>query len=333
MINRMKLGLIGAAAAASALLSLSVAAQDRATLATAMAISYVPSRAAVDFGWFKAEGLDLDIKVIVGGNDAIQGLASGTLEFGESSHAQFLAAVSKDLPIVAIGLNSYGFLGKLIAAPRHAKLSNLEDFKGKRIGIQVGTGVHTVFLMALERNRFNPADFTITNIRVNDMPAAMQSDTFDAVLAWDPAALRIVQSGRGKEVISASKFEDLADVTYPFMILTTQKMIRERPQTVQRYLNGFQRGQRFVMQDRKGAVAVYRKYLPAQVAEKMSDAELEAQIYGASRFDRLAPNERDLNDLKRTAEFLVREKKLQKVPDLETATNFTFARKATTRGN
>jgi hypothetical protein len=80
-------------------------------------------------------------------------------------------------------------------------------------------------------------------------------------------------------------------------------------------------------------VAVYRKYLPAQVAEKMSDAELEAQIYGASRFDRLAPNERDLNDLKRTAEFLVREKKLQKAPDLETATNFTFARKAATRGN
>src|SRR5690606_23330023 len=100
------------AAVASVLLPLSVAAQDQATLATAMAVSYVPSRAAADFGWFKAEGLDLNIKVIVGGNDAIQGLASGTLEFGESSHAQFLAAAAKDLPIVAIGLNSYGFLGK-----------------------------------------------------------------------------------------------------------------------------------------------------------------------------------------------------------------------------
>jgi NitT/TauT family transport system substrate-binding protein len=333
LINSKKSGLICAAAFASFLLPLSLAAQDRATLATAMAISYVPSRAAVDFGWFKAEGLDLDIKVIVGGNDAIQGLASGTLEFGESSHAQFLAAASKDLPIVAIGLNSYGFLGKLIAAPRHASLSSLEDFKGKRIGIQAGTGVHTVFLMALERNRLNPGDFTITNIRVNDMPAAMQSDTFDAVLAWEPAALRIVQSGRGKEVISASKFEDLADITYPFMILTTQKMIRERPQTVQRYLNGFRRGQQFVMQDRKGAVAVYRKYLPAQVSEKMSDAELEAQIYGASRFDRLAPGERDLGDLKRTADFLVRLKTLQKAPNLETATNFSFAQKAAARGN
>jgi hypothetical protein len=87
------------------------------------------------------------------------------------------------------------------------------------------------------------------------------------------------------------------------------------------------------MQDRKGAVAVYRKYLPAQVSEKMSDAELEAQIYGASRFDRLAPGERDLGDLKRTAEFLVRLKTLQKAPNLETATNFSFAQKAAARGN
>lgn len=333
MINRFNIGLLFAAAVASGLAPLSVAAQDKATLATATAISFVPSRAGVDFGWFKAEGLDLDIKMIAGGNDAIQGLASGTLEFGESSHAQFLAAAAKDLPIVAIGLHSYGFLGKMVAAPRHANLTNLADFKGKRIGVQVGTGVHTVFLMALERNGLNPSDFTITNIRVNDMPAAMQSDTFDAVMAWDPAGLRIVQSGRGKEVISATKFEELADITYPFMILTTEKMIRERPQTVQRYLNGFIRGQRFVTSDRKGAVAIYRKYLPAQVAAKASDADLEAQIYGASRFDRLVPSEGDLSDLKRTAEFMVRQKTLQKAPNFDTAMNLTFARKAASRGN
>lgn len=331
MINRLRMVVLCTAAMAAGLAPLCVAAQDRATLATATAPSFIPSRAGVDFGWFKEEGLDLEIKMIAGGNDAIQGLASGTLEFGESSHAQFLAAAAKGLPIVAVGLHSYGFLGRMIAAPRHARLSSLADFKGKRIGVQVGTGVYTVFMMALERNGLNAGDFTITNIRVNDMPAAMQSDTFDAVMAWDPAGLRIEQSGRGKEVISAVKFEELADITYPFMILTTEKMIRERPQTVQRYLNGFARGQRFMMSDRKGAVATYRKNIPAQVAAKASDAELEAQIYGASRFDRLAPNERDLGDLKRTAEFMVRQKTLQKAPDLDTATNFSFARKATAR--
>jgi ABC-type nitrate/sulfonate/bicarbonate transport system substrate-binding protein len=287
----------------------------------------------VDFGWFKAEGLDLEIKMVTGGNDAIQALAGGAVEFGESSHAQYLAAAAKNLPVVAIGLHSYGFLGRLIAATRNANLTSLADFKGKRIGAQAGTGVYTVLLMAMEHNRLKPSDFTITNIRVNDMPAAMQSDTFDAVLAWDPAALRIIQSGRGKEVITSTQFEELADITYPFMILTTEKMIRERPQTVQRYLNGFARGQKFMINDRKGAVAIYRKYLPAQVTANVSDAELESQLYSASRFDRLVPNERDLNDLKRTAEFMVRQKTLEKAPSFDSAMNLTFARNATARGN
>jgi ABC-type nitrate/sulfonate/bicarbonate transport system substrate-binding protein len=330
--NRFLVGVL-VGAAVFALGPVSAVAQDKATLATATAPSFVPSRAAVDFGWFKAEGLDLDIKMVTGGNDAIQALAGGSVEFGESSHAQYLAAAARNLPIVAIGLHSYGFLGRMIAAPRHASLTSLADFKGKRIGVQAGTGVYTVFLMALEHNRLNAADYTITNIRVNDMPAAMQSDTFDAVMAWDPAALRIVQSGKGKEVISATKFEELAEITYPFMILTTEKMIRERPQTVQRYLNVFARAQRFMISDRKGAVAVYRKYLPSQVTSTVDDAELESQIYGASRFDRLVPNERDLSDLKRTADFMVRQKTLDKMPNFDSAMNLKFARATAARGN
>jgi ABC-type nitrate/sulfonate/bicarbonate transport system substrate-binding protein len=332
VIKRIHLGLLLSAAMVCAFAP-RAEAQDRVTNATATAVSFIPSRAAADFGWFKAEGLDVEIKLVSGGNDAIQALSGGAVEFGESSHAQYLAAAARNLPIVAIGLHSYGFLGRMIAAPRNANLTSLADFKGKRIGVQAGTGVYTVFLMALEHNRLNASDYTITNIRVNDMPAAMQSDTFDAVMAWDPAALRIVQSGRGKEVISATKFEELADITYPFMILTTEKMIRERPQTVQRYLNGFLRGQRFMMADRKSAIAIYRKYLPAQVTAKVDDAELEAQIYGASRYDHLVPNERDLSDLRRTADFMVRQKTLEKMPNFDSAMNLTFARNAAARGN
>lgn len=307
----------------------SVGAQEKLTLATANAsISLVLSRAAVEKGYFKAEGLDVELKVIPGGNDAIQALAGGSVEFGESSHAQFLAATAKNLPIVAIGLHSYGFLGKLIAAQRNTNLATLAEFKGKRIGIQVGTGVYTVFMMALDRAGLKESDFVLTNIRVNDMPAAMQGDTFDAVLAWEPQATRIVQSGKGKEVIGTRKFEEIADITYPFMILTTEKMVRERPATVQKYLNGFARSQRFVLREKKEAVALLRKILPAQVASTLSDEDLEFQLYGTSYFDRIVFNDRDMGDLKRTAEHMVRQKTIQSNPDLAKVINTSYARSA-----
>lgn len=304
-------------------------AQEKVTLATANAsVSLALSRSAVEKGYFKAEGLDVELKVIPGGNDAIQALAGGSVEFGESSHAQFLAATAKNIPIVAIGVHSYGFLGKLIAAPRNANLATLADFKGKRIGIQVGTGVYTVFVMALDRSGLRESDFVLTNIRVNDMPAAMQSDTFDAVMAWEPQASRIVQSGKGKEVIGTRKFEEIADITYPFIILTSEKMIRERPATVQKYLNGFAAAQRFVDRERKDAVALLRRTLPTQVASTMSDEDLQFQLYGTSFFDRITFNDRDMSDLKRTADHMVRQKTIQTNPDLGKVINDSFARNA-----
>ncbi len=303
-------------------------AQEKVTAAVSNGFTYMPSRSAVENGYFKAEGLTVEIKLVPGGNDAIQALAGGSAEFGESSHAQFLAATAKNIPIVAIGLHSYGFLGRMIAAPRNAHLSSLAEFKGKRIGVQAGTGVYTVLMMALERSGLKESDFVLTNIRVSDMPAAMQADTFDAVMAWDPQASRIVQSGKGREVIGARKFEEIADITYPFILLTTEKMIRERPASVQKYLAGFARGQRFMHRDKKAAVALYRGMLPAQVASTMSDEDLHFQLYGAALFDRIVFSDRDMSDLKRTAEYMVRQKTIQANPDLGKVINMSFARNA-----
>lgn len=302
-------------------------AQEKLTLATANAsVSFMLSRAAVDKGFFKAEGLEVDIRLVPGGNDAIQALVGGSVDFGESSHAQFIAATARKLPIVAIGLHSHGFLGKLVAAPKNASLTNLADWRGKRLGIQVGTGVHTVFLMALEKQGLKEADFTISNVRVNDMPAAMQANTFDAVLAWEPQASRIAIGGFGKEVISSKRFEELADITYPFLVLTTEKTLKERPQTVQKYLNAFARGQRFVQTERTEAIQILRKALPPQVVANMKDEELHEQLYGSSLFERIVPSERDMADLERTADFLARQKSVPVKPEIAKVTNFTFAR-------
>jgi len=269
------------------------------------------------------------VKLVRGGNEVIQALASGAIEFGETSNAQFVSAVASNLPVVAIGINSRGYLGRLIATPRNAHLTKLADFKGKRIGVQVGTGAHAVFLMALEKSGLKASDFTISNVRVNDMPAAIQSDEIDAYLAWDPQAARMVQSGRGKEVIGAERFEEIAGITYPFLILTTEKIIRERPALVQKYLNAFAKGQRVVHTQRDEAVGIYRRTLPAQALVGVTDDDVRSQVYDVSKFDRVLPNTADLNDLKQTAEFMLREKSIKAMPDLGRSVNLEFARKAT----
>ncbi len=303
-------------------------AQEKVTLGSSVAFTQVPNLVGIDNGYFKAQGLDPELKIVPSGNDVIQALAGGSVDFGDASHALFLAAVANGLPVVAIGLHSWGNVGKLVASPENAKSTTLADFKGKRIGVQMGTGAYIVFMLSIDRAGLKPSDFQISNIRVKDMPVAMQGKRFDAVMAWEPQATRIVQEKLGTEVISARKFEELANTTYPFLILTTEKMIRERPEVVQKYLNGFAKAQRFMADDVKGTVAVYRKHLPAGVGNSMSDDNLKFQIYSASRYDHILPNDRDLGDLRQFTDFMLRAKMLKGKPDLEKSVNLTFAGKA-----
>jgi taurine transport system substrate-binding protein len=324
-IGRFVLVLFGLAAA---LASVPAHAQTRVTVATATAVTAVPVLIAANKGFFQQEGLTVDVRRLAGGNETINALAANTVDFAESSHAQFLSAVAKGLPVAGISLVSRGFFGKMIAAPRNAQLTDLAQYKGKRIGIQVGTGVYTVFMMTLERQGLDPKDFTISNMRVNDMPAVMQSNDFDAVVAWEPQAKRIVESGRGVEVIGPARFEEMADITYPFILLTQRRILAERRDVVQRYVNAMARAQHFIRENRKATIDFYRSTLPPDVRTSVPDAELEDQIYGASRYDRVEFAPGDLTDLRRTAEFLAAQRSIDRAPDLATAIDLEIGRRA-----
>lgn len=302
-------------------------AQERATIGTAAAVTAIVAHIGITEGMFADFGINADMKRLPGGNDTIQALLGGAIDFAESSNAQFLSAVAKGMPLVGIGLHSHGYLGKLIAAEQNSHLRTLQDFKGKRIGIQFGTGVYTVFLMALERQGLKASDFVLSNVRVNDMPAAMTSDTFDAVLAWEPQARRILEMGRGTEVITARQFEEMADITYPFVIMTTQRIARERGDFVQRFVKGVAKSQRFIAAHRSETVKRYRSLLPPDIAASISDHDLMEQIY-SSHYDRIVLNDADISDLRRTAEFLHRQGTLSVVPDLSKAIDLRFSRTA-----
>ena len=303
-------------------------ADDHVTVAGAAATTTLIAAAGIQEGLFKQQKLDVELKRVAGGNVSIQALVSGAIQFAEGSDAQFVSAAAKDLPVVAVALHSHGFTASLIAEPRYGNLKTLADFKGKRIGIQVGTGVYTVFLMTLERQNLKPSDFVLNNIQVNDMPAAMQSGSFDAVLAWEPQASRIVQAKLGVRVISTQQFEELADITYPFILMTTRGMVEKHPDIVQRYVRGFASAQHFVDMHHAECAQMFRGMMPPDTSAKLSDADVLNQIYGVSRYDRLLFSPKDMADLERTRDFLVAQKILSSRPDLANFIDMKFAQHA-----
>jgi aliphatic sulfonates family ABC transporter substrate-binding protein len=277
-------------------------------------------------GFYKEQGLDIELKEVQRGSEGLEAMVAGSVHFSDGANTPFIAAVAAGAPIVGIALHSHGFFGKLIASPQNAHLKRLEDFKGKEIGVQVGTGVHTVLLMAIEKVGLKESDFTVSNVRNRDMPAARQSGRFDAVIPWEPSAARIVQNGWGKEIMSPPQWEKLAGITFPFIVSARRDFVEKNPETVQKYVNAWVKIQSFMEKSRPEAVKLMRDQLGA-AATGMSDADLEAQIV-TSHFDRAAFAEADLDDLRQTAAFMARKGQIKEAPDFAKVINNSFARKA-----
>lgn len=306
------------------------AAQTSITLAMSAGVNQVPSLVALDQGYFADEGLEVRLMPVARGGVAVEAMASGSVEFAESAHTTFFSAVNSGLPLIAIGTATRGYFGKMIASNQHADLSSISDFKGKRIGTQVGTGMHMVVEMLIEQAGLSVDDFQITNIRVVDMPAAMASGgAFDAVIGWEPGMQRIVQSGNGVEVMGAPDFEREAQITYPFVISARREYVEANPEIVQGVLNAYARAHAFVRDNPEAAVDIYHAALEETGAE-LDRETAEFMMFDTERFGgSVMITSADRVDWEGTRDFLIRTRPdFANLPEIDAMMTNSFAEQA-----
>jgi aliphatic sulfonates family ABC transporter substrate-binding protein len=320
------LAAIGAAGSASA--------AEKIAIGMSSGINQVPSLVAQAKGYFKEEGLEVDLKPLARGAVAIEGVSGGSLQFAESAHAPFLASTAKGVPLIAVGVAARGFLGKLVAAPKHANLKKLADFKGMRIGTQVGTGMYTVIQMLMEREGLKPSDFQITNLRVVDMPAAMAApnNNFDAVIGWEPGMARIVNSGHGKVILNTKDIEDLAHVTYPFVLSTNKNYYKDHKDVVQKVLNAYAKADKFAREHHDETIKIYIEEVKRH-GGKLTDEEVKLMLYDTERYGGPAISDRDMEDIVASRAFLIKTGKLKSPPELDQIIDQSFAKKAQALAN
>ena len=315
------IAVFGSASAASA--------ADKVAIGMSAGINQVPSLVAQAKDYFKEQGLDVELKPVARGAVAIEGVSGGSLQFAESAHVPFMAAVAKGVPLIAVGIAARGYYGKLVAVPKNANLKTLADFKGKKIGTQVGTGMYTVIQMLMEQQGLKPEDFKITNLRVVDMPAAMAApgNDFDAVIGWEPGMQSIVKGGHGKVIIEAKQIEDMAQITYPFMLTTTRDYRDKNPAVVQKVLNAYAKAHKFARENKDETVNIYVAEVARRGGKLMAD-DARVMLYDTARFGGPAVNDLDMKDIVATRAYLLKKESVKAIPEPEKLMDQSFGPKA-----
>ncbi len=174
---------MGAAAALLAVAPLPAAAQTKLSVGmpvTPPNIVHMPVFAARDLGYFKAEGLDVEIVGFQGGVKAFRAVVSGDVDIASGSGPFSLVGRSKGAD-TKIFLASMPKLEAVMVA--QGDIKTIADLKGRKIGIQQPGGFAWVLSMTVLRSGgLKPDDVEFISILAEDVPPLVVGQIDTAIL-------------------------------------------------------------------------------------------------------------------------------------------------------
>ena len=210
---------------------------------------------ALDKGYFKDEGIDLEI--LPGGIDknSITLVAAGENTFGLHDTGSLLLARAQDMPLVTVATFFQKHPGGVFALKKSG-INTLKDFEGKTIGFQEG-GPWMLTKAMLKKNGVDMSKIKTQTIQYDVSPLLNgQIDLMTCYATNEPLA---VKRQHGEDVVVFLP-ADNGIPTASEALFTTEKYLSEHPEVVQGMVNAFKKGWEYAMANKDEAVKIVMKY-------------------------------------------------------------------------
>jgi len=289
-------------------------------LAYGAKIHYAPQIIALKKGYFAAEGLDVEAKIVQAGIQAAEAMTSGSADAAVMGDAPAIIAVASGMPLKIVA--SYGGGEKMhrLVAAANSGIHKPADLAGKRVAVQMGSSTHGAFLLFLSKNKVDAKDVKLVPLDPSDMPEAMTSGQIDAAVGSEPWPSNIEERVKGSyDVATLSRLGN----NFPLVMLVTDRYAKERPEAVVATLRATQKAVNFMRQhpDQAAALISETTGVPAVKEQKV----MQTLAWG------VVLDNATINSLKQTADFLYRQGKISQLPDWSKVLDRSFVRRAQSR--
>lgn len=158
--------------------------------------SPTPMQVARASGAFDAAtGWTIEWRQFGSGTEVIAAMASGDVQVAELGSSPLAIGASQgveyQLFMIAQGLGT----AESLIAKEGSGIAALEDVRGKRIAVPVGSTAHYSLMGALAHAGIPEAEVEIINLPADQIAAAWDSGQVDAAFIWEPVQNQILQTG------------------------------------------------------------------------------------------------------------------------------------------
>jgi NitT/TauT family transport system substrate-binding protein len=229
---------------------------------------YLPLSVAERKGFFKDEGLDVQIPDFAGGSKALQALVGGSADLVSGAYEHTINMAAKKQPIKAVVLQlKYNSIVLLMAKDRAARYRDGRDLKGLKIGVTApGSSTNMFVDVLLVKARLKPGDVSIVGVGAGaGAVAAMEKGEIDALANLDPVITQLEATGKFRAVVDTRTEKGMEQVYgkdyMAAVIYTTDEFVKKYPNTVQAVVNAMVRADKWIA-----------KASPQEIVDLMPDA-------------------------------------------------------------
>lgn len=246
---------------------------------------YLPLTLAERLGYFKDEGLNVDIPDFAGGAKSLQALIGGSADivaggFDHTIHMQTMA--QKLSAFVLLSTNPAISLG--ISKAKAASYTWPKDLKGMKVGVTApGSSSHMMLDHLLASVQLIPDDVSVIGVGTGPQAvAAMKSGQIDAMVNVEPVMTMLEKQGAMKVVAETMTSKGTREVFGGPMLSGTlyckTSFIKSNPKTIQAVTNAMVRALKWIKTatPEQLAAAVPPEYL-------LGDKALYFEVFGKLR--------------------------------------------------
>lgn len=199
---------------------------------------------AQDKGYFKAEGLDVQIDQGEGSAASIPKVASGAYNAGFGDINALIDLASKQPAVAPVGVYMiYNVTPFVVAVKSGSPIKTLKDLEGKNIGGPANDAALKLFPLVAKAAKVDASKVNVTNMAANLREPMLMRDQIDGAFGY-ALTVEFAAKAIGMNPDKDLRFINYADYgidSYSNAVFFSQSFIKENPKAVQGFLRALNR--------------------------------------------------------------------------------------------
>jgi ABC-type nitrate/sulfonate/bicarbonate transport system substrate-binding protein len=271
----------------------------------------MPTYYLMKSGYLEKHNLAAEEFAVPSGNLTMQQMVARQVDLGTYAGQSFIIGSAKG-GLIAIALIEHVGKTARVTTRKDLNITKVEELRGLKIANQTGSSVGNVFVdTIMPQHGLKKGDYQEVRMDVNNMVAALAAKTVDAMVNVEPYNVIAVADGIGSDLIDFSGVDPM-----PVFMAATPEFVQQKPDTVIAYLKAWlDVAQDFKNNPKKVADVIYGFY-----ADKGYKISLDVFATALSRVEVSPGFPGDLKPyMQEQAEILLKDKKIDAIPDWSTA--------------